>query len=1200
MPLGLQVHLKRNNTFKQKKTVYRFLQLYLFLFISTIYGQNISILNANDGSVLSSPQLFCNGETFHVKVNATATSTGDYAMTSLSSFNISNRSNPVPFKNKIGEDHFSESVPIPFTFSYFGKSYSHLVVGSNGRLVFGEQSELSLLQNNIYADQVHSGNLGQSNQYKIPSIEYNKVNTLDPAQSLNLAHIFAGFTELKYNSDSIYDKITYGDTNYEGKTALIVSFTNINERLVGGGYTSPLSNQIVLLEDGRIIIKVIKSSSNSNAILGLQNSDATKGRWPINNELSSPYNNGTFTSGSEAWLFTPKQQLTPQVKWLRNNVEIPGATSAALPSFEPLDGDQLKVQVTYAEDPSVVQTGEVVFHKLQKPAIQIQNQTCGSVTLETPAITGMTYTWYKAGDANPFSSTSNKVTVTANGNYFVRVGKTNSSCYVESDAETVTLASDFPPLNPSSYHLCATSGESQRLINLIDYYPTNPAQYKVEFFEGNALIQNPEEYLLVANQPAQLTVRVTSQNVANCTQDFPLKVVLLSTPADGEVVLSNNICIGTPTYSLSSFESRYNELNFSFLYSIDNGNTFSALQQIDLAAHDQVLVKIQHPDVTCESVFTLKFNYHPEVEVRPYTEFPPHCRSDDEYFDLEITERELTYGPDILVTFYRDTAMTDQIFDLQYRGKGKVYVKIENTATGCLAQDPPILNLVVYNPPKLIKQTPEQKFSACGQRTFDLTTDIHDYIGSFPYQTITKYFDENGIELDEAEWKNYNPDLRGQPYMQFIYNTTNNLTGCSDIIQFDLKYQEIPVAQISSIIICGQTSYALSDFKSKAISTPEDFIFTDENGNELSGDFSVSILPFDLKFYMENRATGCKSTLQTVTFENGSLTPVLNHDLKYPLCDADSDGFTEFDLKTLHFEISSAQSATFRYYKDSSLTQPIPSVYTNETAFFQIIYIQVEEPGFCPVVIPVNLIVNTPTTLNLSGNLNICYGETLWLQVPNDSDFTEIRWFAPNGDLLNSGDSLTLSYADIKFGKEYKVVATNENRCVTEYPFTPSDRNQPKITAIKQSNTSIEVTAEGGAKPYIYYFNGIPQSTIILSNPEPKTYTIQVQSADGCLGPPQTVYFIKINNAFTPNADGKNDVWKIDYLDRMNDVKLTITDRFGNVMYQADSGADAAWNGTAAGQAVPTGTYWYLVSWTDPVTRTSEQRQGWILLKNQR
>jgi len=1180
--------------------VYRFLQLYLFLIISTVYGQNISILNADDGSVLSSPQLFCVGDSFNVKVNAEANSTGDYRIRELANFSVNNKDTKVPFSNRVGNNHFSSPVPIPFTFSYFGKNYSHLVVGSNGRLVFGEESELSLLQNDIYADQVYSGNMGLSSRYIIPSIEYNKVNISNPAQILNLAHIFAGFTELKYNSESIYDKITYGDTNYQGKHALIVSFTKINERLVGGGYTSPLSNQIVLVEDGRIIIKVIKSSSNSNAILGLQNSDATKGRWPENNELNSPYNNGTFTSGSETWLFTPNQPLTPQVKWFRNNVEIPGATSTTLPDFQPLDGDQLKVQVSYAEDPNLIQTGEVAFHKLQKPAIQIQGETCGSVTLKTPGIIGATYAWYKTGDPNPLPSTSNTVTVTANGNYFVRVGKINGNCYVESDAETVTLASDFPPLNPSSYHLCATSGESQRLINLIDYYPTNPAQYKVEFFEGNALIQNPEEYLLVANQPAQLTVRVTSQNVANCTQDFPLKVVLLSTPADGNVVLSNNICIGTPTYSLSSFESRYNELNFSFLYSIDNGNTFSALQQIDLAAHDQVLVKIQHPDVTCESVFTLKFNYHPEVEVRPYTEFPPHCTSDDEYFDLEITERELTYGPDILVTFYRDTAMTDQIFDLQYRGRGKVYVKIQNTATGCLAQDPPILNLVVYNPPKLIKQTPEQKFSACGQRTFDLTTDIHDYIGSFPYQTITKYFDENGIELDEAEWKNYNPDLRGQPYMQFIYNTTNNLTGCSDIIQFDLKYQEIPVAQISSIIICGQTSYALSDFKSKAIANPGDFIFTDEDGNVLTSDFSLSELPFDFNFYMENRTTGCKSTLQTVTFENGSPTIVLNSDLEYAICDPDSDGFTDFDLKTLHSDISSAQNATFRYYRDSALTQPIPSVYTNETAFFQIIYIQVEEPGFCAEVIQVPLIVNTPTTLNLSGNLNICYGEALSLQMSNASSFNEIRWLAPNGDLLNAGSSLTLSYADIEFGKQYIVVAINENGCVTEYPFTPSDSNQPKITAIKQSNTFIEVTAEGGAKPYIYYFNGIPQRTNILSNPEPKTYTIQVQSADGCLGPPQTVYFIKINNAFTPNADGKNDVWKIDYLDRMNDVKLTITDRFGNVMYQADSGADAAWNGTAAGQAVPTGTYWYVVSWTDPVTRTSEQRQGWILLKNQR
>ncbi len=1180
--------------------MYRFLQLYLFLIISTVYGQNISILNANDGSVLSSPQLFCNGETFHVKVNTTATSTGDYAMTSLSSFNISNRSNPVPFKNKIGENHFSKPVPIPFTFSYFGKSYSHLVVGSNGRLVFGEQSELSLLQNDIYADQVHSGNLGQSNQYKIPSIEYNKVNSSDPAQILNLAHIFAGFTELKYNSESIYDKITYGDTNYEGKNALIVSFTNINERLVGGGYTSPLSNQIVLVEDGRIIIKVIKSSSGSNAILGLQNSDASKARWPVNNEPASKYNNGPFTNSSEAWVFTPSQQLTPQFKWFRNNVEIPGATSTSLTNFQPQNGDKLKVEVTYTEDPSIVETGEVIFNALQKPVVQVQNQTCSSVTLETALVQGATYAWFKAGETTPLPSTDNTATVTAGGQYYVRVAKNNSTCSLDSDPILVNLANNFPPLNPGPHYLCSSSGETQRQVNLNNYYPADPAQYKVEFFEGNTLVENPAAYLLLANQPVTITIQATALNATSCTMANDFQLILLSPPANGNTVLSEQICFGQPFYNLSDFENRYSGLNFTFTYSLDNGANFGVIRQIDLTTRDEILVKMQHPLGGCESVFTLKFDHYPEVQVRHYTPFPPHCRSDDEYFDLEITERELTYGPDILVTFYRDTAMTDQIFDLQYTGRGKVYVKIENTATGCLAQDPPVLELVVYDRPDLIKQSPEQKFSACGQRTFDLTTDIHDYIGSFQYPTVIKYFDRSGVELNEAEWKNYNPELRGQPYMQFIYNTTNNTVGCSDTIQFDLKYREIPAAQTSSIIICGQTSYALSDFKSKAISTPEDFIFTDEDGNELTGDFSISNLPFDFNFYLENRETGCKSALQTITFQNGSLTPVLKYDLKYALCDADSDGFVEFGLSTLHSLITVAQNVTFKYYKDAALTQPIPSEYTNETAFLQTVYIQVEEDGFCPVIVAVELIVNIPTTLIFSGNLDLCYDDTLYLHISNASDFTEIKWLSPNGEILGSSETFSLAYAQVQFGKQYQVVAKNASDCVTEYPFTPSDRNQPKITAIKQSNASIEVTAEGGTKPYIYYFNGIPQSTNILSNPEPKTYTIQVQSADGCLGPPKTVYFIKINNAFTPNADGKNDVWKIDYLDRMNDVKLTITDRFGNVMYQADSGADAAWNGTAAGQAVPTGTYWYVVSWTDPVTRASEQRQGWILLKNQR
>ncbi|MCB4235229.1 hypothetical protein LDL59_09365 [Kaistella anthropi] len=59
----------------------------------------------------------------------------------------------------------------------------------------------------------------------------------------------------------------------------------------------------------------------------------------------------------------------------------------------------------------------------------------------------------------------------------------------------------------------------------------------------------------------------------------------------------------------------------------------------------------------------------------------------------------------------------------------------------------------------------------------------------------------------------------------------------------------------------------------------------------------------------------------------------------------------------------------------------------------------------------------------------------------------------------------------------YSVELTNSNECTYTHNFIVSDENQPKIRPINQTNNSIEVIASGGATPYLYYFNGVRQTS---------------------------------------------------------------------------------------------------------------------------
>jgi gliding motility-associated-like protein len=67
-----------------------------------------------------------------------------------------------------------------------------------------------------------------------------------------------------------------------------------------------------------------------------------------------------------------------------------------------------------------------------------------------------------------------------------------------------------------------------------------------------------------------------------------------------------------------------------------------------------------------------------------------------------------------------------------------------------------------------------------------------------------------------------------------------------------------------------------------------------------------------------------------------------------------------------------------------------------------------------------------------------------------------------------------------------------------------------------------------------------------------------------------------IPNTFTPNGDGVNDAWEIQYLESYPEVRVDIFNRFGVRVY-ASIGYNKPWNGTLNGSDLPVGTYYYVI-----------------------
>ncbi|MGZ5188314.1 MAG: hypothetical protein ACXWB5_02630, partial [Kaistella sp.] len=389
-------------------------KIYFLLFtLSFISGftQTVNLFNPANNEAYPAQQYFCTGERFNIKVDAVATSTGDYQMTSVlpSAFPLSAGSVPINFQ-PAGSNKFSESFPIGFTFSFYGKNYTRAVLGSNGRLVFTNDPELENLKDvNIYTDRTYSGITGYNSYSALPSTDYNKIYKNSTTQELNLAQIFFGYTDLVPRSQNSSVTYLYKNVTVGGVNGLIVSVQNqIRTNGSGGISSSTYFSNILLLEDGRIVIYVNnKTEDTYNAILGIQNDDATKFRVPTHSNTAYNYNNGPWKSEGKAWLFTPNQNLAPKFKWFQNTTQL-GETGDSLSGFAPNESDVLKVEVTY-HDTSGVQVGAAVsdqikFSTLPTPTVSVKSATCSQSVLETPLLADMTYEWFRVGNSSVIST----------------------------------------------------------------------------------------------------------------------------------------------------------------------------------------------------------------------------------------------------------------------------------------------------------------------------------------------------------------------------------------------------------------------------------------------------------------------------------------------------------------------------------------------------------------------------------------------------------------------------------------------------------------------------------------------------------------------------------------------------------------------------------------------------------------------------
>lgn len=166
-----------------------------------------------------------------------------------------------------------------------------------------------------------------------------------------------------------------------------------------------------------------------------------------------------------------------------------------------------------------------------------------------------------------------------------------------------------------------------------------------------------------------------------------------------------------------------------------------------------------------------------------------------------------------------------------------------------------------------------------------------------------------------------------------------------------------------------------------------------------------------------------------------------------------------------------------------------------------------------------------------------------------------------------------------------------------EVNFIPSPAVHLGNDSIVCETDNVLLDAKNPGASYLWSTGEITQQITITRG---GTYWVKV-SGGNCESADTVIHFsckanVIMPNAFTPNADNVNDIFRV-YGTDIYDAQLTITNRWGEIIHQTRNINDG-WDGNFKGRKCPSGLYfWTLLYWEyDGAVLYPKEKKGQVFL----
>ncbi len=171
---------------------------------------------------------------------------------------------------------------------------------------------------------------------------------------------------------------------------------------------------------------------------------------------------------------------------------------------------------------------------------------------------------------------------------------------------------------------------------------------------------------------------------------------------------------------------------------------------------------------------------------------------------------------------------------------------------------------------------------------------------------------------------------------------------------------------------------------------------------------------------------------------------------------------------------------------------------------------------------------------------------------------------------------------------DYSVQIFDANNCKNEVYFSIIEPSELKlypefshITCKGAKNGLAGIEIVGGNMPYNVLWSTNDTTKIVNNLPAGQYYVTVVDNntcskSIGILLTENSQLCLRIPDAFTPNGDGINETWQIDFIEMYPESIVYVFNRWGQKMYEGRVG-DEYWDGRTNGKFVPAGAYQYII-----------------------